>query len=48
MEPRRQIAAKGYSIVIHGKPKHEETRATFSHAAASAPAVIVNDLAEAA
>ncbi|HMF73058.1 MAG TPA: hypothetical protein VK616_16380, partial [Flavitalea sp.] len=22
-----QIAAKGYSIIIHGKPKHEETRA---------------------
>lgn len=42
-----QIAAKGYSIVIHGKPKHEETRATFSHAAASAPAVIVNDMEEA-
>lgn len=42
-----QIAKKGYSIVIHGKPLHEETRATFSHAAANAPAVIVNDLAEA-
>jgi len=41
-----QIAGKGYSIVIHGKPKHEETRATFSHAAASAPAVIVNDMSE--
>lgn len=42
-----QIAAKGYSIVIHGKPKHEETRATFSHASANAPAVILNDLADA-
>lgn len=42
-----QIAAKGYSIVIHGKPLHEETRATFSHAAANAPAVIVNDMNEA-
>jgi 4-hydroxy-3-methylbut-2-enyl diphosphate reductase len=42
-----QIAAKGYSIVIHGKPKHEETRATFSRAAATAPAVIVNDMQEA-
>lgn len=42
-----QIAGKGYSIVIHGKPKHEETRATFSHSAASAPSVIVNDMAEA-
>lgn len=42
-----QIAAKGYTIVIHGKPQHEETRATFSHASASAPAVIVNDMNDA-
>src|SRR5690606_7536795 len=42
-----QIARKGYTIVIHGKPKHEETRATFSHAAANAPAVIVNDMQDA-
>lgn len=42
-----QIAAKGYSIMIHGKPKHEETRATFSHASANAPAVILNDMADA-
>jgi 4-hydroxy-3-methylbut-2-en-1-yl diphosphate reductase len=41
-----QIAAKGYSIVIHGKPKHEETRATFSHAASTAPTIIVNDINE--
>lgn len=42
-----QIASKGYSIVVHGKPQHEETRATFSHAAANAPVVIVNDMEEA-
>jgi 4-hydroxy-3-methylbut-2-enyl diphosphate reductase len=42
-----QIAKKGYTIVIHGKPKHEETRATFSHAASNAPSVIVNDMQEA-
>jgi len=41
-----QIAKKGYSIVIHGKPKHEETRATFSHASSGAPSVIVNDMQE--
>ncbi|MBO9570921.1 MAG: 4-hydroxy-3-methylbut-2-enyl diphosphate reductase [Chitinophagaceae bacterium] len=41
-----QIAGNGYSIVIHGKPKHEETRATFSHASSSAPSVVVNDMAE--
>lgn len=41
-----QIAAKGYSIVVHGKPKHEETRATFSHASANTPTVVVNDMQE--
>jgi 4-hydroxy-3-methylbut-2-enyl diphosphate reductase len=41
-----QIAQKGYSIVVHGKPKHEETRATFSHASANTPTVVVNDMAE--
>lgn len=40
------IAGKGYSIVIHGKPKHEETRATFSRSAAVAPTVVVNDIKE--
>jgi len=39
-----QIAKKKYTIIIHGKPKHEETRATFSHAAANAPSVIVKDM----
>lgn len=42
-----QIAKKGYSIIIHGKPKHEETRATFSHSASGAPSVIVKDMEEA-
>jgi 4-hydroxy-3-methylbut-2-enyl diphosphate reductase len=41
-----QIAEKGYSIVVHGKPKHEETRATFSHASLHTPTVVVNDMAE--
>ena len=39
-----QIAKKNYTIVIHGKPKHEETRATFSHASANAPSVVVKDM----
>lgn len=41
-----QIARKHYSIVVHGKPKHEETRATFSHAAFHTPTVVVNDMEE--
>lgn len=40
------IAKKDYTIIIHGKPSHEETRATFSHAAAGAPAVVVKDMKE--
>jgi len=41
------IARKNYSIVIHGKPNHEETRATFSRAAQNAPAVVVRDMKQA-
>ena len=42
-----QIAKKNYSVIVHGKPTHEETRATFSHAAKETPTVIVNDMKEA-
>ena len=42
-----QIAKKEYSIVVHGKPTHEETRATFSHAAFHTPTVVVNNMTEA-
>jgi 4-hydroxy-3-methylbut-2-enyl diphosphate reductase len=41
-----QLAQKGYSIVVHGKPKHEETRATFSHASSHTPTIVVNDMKE--
>ncbi len=41
------IAQKAYTIIIHGKPTHEETRATFSHAAANGAAVVVKDMQEA-
>ena len=40
------IAKNNYSIIVHGKPKHEETRATFSHSAADTPTVIVTDMQE--
>ncbi len=41
-----QLGEKDYTVVIHGKAAHEETRATFSHTAAGAPAVIVKDMEE--
>ncbi len=42
-----QISEKNYTVVVHGKPTHEETRATFSHAAAGTATVVVNDMNEA-
>ncbi len=42
-----QIGRKGYTVIIHGKPLHEETRATFSHSSSNAPSVIVKDIHEA-
>jgi len=42
-----QIAKKNYTVIVHGKPTHEETRATFSHAAFHTPTVVVNDMKEA-
>ncbi|MGD8780611.1 MAG: 4-hydroxy-3-methylbut-2-enyl diphosphate reductase [Ignavibacteria bacterium] len=40
------IGKDDYTVVIHGKHKHEETRATFSHTVQNAHAVIVRDLEE--
>ncbi|HVZ97001.1 MAG TPA: 4-hydroxy-3-methylbut-2-enyl diphosphate reductase [Chitinophagaceae bacterium] len=40
------IAKNNYSIVVHGKPQHEETKATFSHSAAHTPTVVVTDMNE--
>jgi 4-hydroxy-3-methylbut-2-enyl diphosphate reductase len=42
-----QIAKKNYTVVVHGKPTHEETRATFSHASANTATVVVNDMQDA-
>lgn len=42
-----QIAQKNYTVVIHGKPNHEETRATFSHAAKNTASVVVKDMQQA-
>jgi 4-hydroxy-3-methylbut-2-enyl diphosphate reductase len=42
-----ELGKRGFSVVIHGKDTHEETRATFSHSAPGAPTVVVRHLDEA-
>ena len=42
-----ELGKKEYTIIIHGKPDHEETRATFSHAESDSHALIVSDYLEA-
>jgi 4-hydroxy-3-methylbut-2-enyl diphosphate reductase len=42
-----KIGLEGYTIVVHGKPQHEETRATFSHSKEHAPTLVINDMNEA-
>src|SRR6185437_15866537 len=42
-----KIGQEGYTIIVHGKPKHEETRATFSHSKANTPTAIVKDMEQA-
>jgi len=42
-----KIGKDGYTIIVHGKPKHEETRATFSHSTVHTPTLVIKDMAEA-
>lgn len=42
-----ELGSKGYTVVVHGKATHEETRATFSHSVRGAPTVVVLDTSEA-
>jgi len=39
-----KIGEEGYTIIVHGKPRHEETRATFSHSKAHTATVVVKDM----
>jgi 4-hydroxy-3-methylbut-2-enyl diphosphate reductase len=41
------LGREDYTIIVHGKHRHEETRATFSHSKESAPTIVVRDLKEA-
>lgn len=42
-----KLGSENYTVIIHGKPKHEETRATFSHSATAAKSIIVRDMDDA-
>ena len=41
------LGKMGYTVIIHGKHYHEETRATFSHSVQNSPSVIVRNFEEA-
>ncbi len=42
-----KLGQKEYTVIIHGKHKHEETRATFSHSAKFSNSIVVKDMEEA-
>jgi 4-hydroxy-3-methylbut-2-enyl diphosphate reductase len=41
-----QLGNENYTVIIHGKSYHEETRATFSHSRTNATSLIVRDIEE--
>jgi len=41
-----QLGNDNFTVIIHGKSYHEETRATFSHSKTNAASVIVRDIQE--
>lgn len=42
-----KLGVENYTVIIHGKPKHEETRATFSHSVNKGHSVIVQHMEDA-
>ncbi|MBI3511993.1 MAG: 4-hydroxy-3-methylbut-2-enyl diphosphate reductase [Bacteroidetes bacterium] len=42
-----ELSKEEYTVIIHGKPDHEETKATFSHSVQHSPSIIVKNIAEA-
>ncbi|HCA83418.1 MAG TPA: 4-hydroxy-3-methylbut-2-enyl diphosphate reductase [Flavobacteriales bacterium] len=42
-----KLGSESYTIIIHGKQTHEETRATFSHSKKNAPSIVIKDMKEA-
>lgn len=42
-----KLGEDDFTVIIHGKQTHEETRATFSHSYKNAPSLVIKDLKEA-
>ena len=42
-----KLGEDDFTVIIHGKHRHEETRATFSHSYQNAPSLIIKDMEEA-
>lgn len=42
-----KLAKEDHTVIIHGKPAHEETRATFSHAKSTGHALVIKNMDEA-
>ncbi len=43
----KRYGQQGYTVIIHGKAEHEETKATFSNSSIYAPSLVIRDLREA-
>jgi 4-hydroxy-3-methylbut-2-enyl diphosphate reductase len=42
-----ELGNEDFTVIIHGKAQHEETRATFSHSKTNAPTVVIRNIKEA-
>lgn len=43
----QKLGKENHTVIIHGKWRHEETRATFSHSSATSPSIVIEDMDEA-
>ena len=41
------ICQKDYTVIVHGKPSHEETKATFSHSQSITPTLVLKNISQA-
>lgn len=41
------LGKSDFTVIVHGKHKHEETKATFSHSKENAPTIIIRNIKEA-